>query len=205
MFRILGRRSSINVRKVLWTAAECGVPFAHEEEWGSERSLQTAEFLALNPNGMVPVLVTEQGALWESNAICRFLARHARRADLLPDEPFGAAEVEKWMDWQAAELNPSWAAAFTALVRQQPRAPGQIQQSIENWNRLMTRLEQHLAQSASFVVGDTFTLADIVLGLSLQRWLLTPMARPSTPALLAYRARLLERPAARAWADPLVP
>ena len=56
MLRILGKGSSINVRKVLWACAELGLPF-EREEWGSGfQSTQSAEFLALNPNGMVPVM-----------------------------------------------------------------------------------------------------------------------------------------------------
>ena len=57
MIRILGKSSSINVRKVLWLCVELGVSF-EQEEWGSgHRSTQEPGFLALNPNAMVPVLL----------------------------------------------------------------------------------------------------------------------------------------------------
>ena len=77
MMRILGKASSINVRKVLWTCAELGLSF-EREDWGSGfRSTQEPEFLVLNPNAMVPVLVDRDVVLWESNTICRYLAtRH---------------------------------------------------------------------------------------------------------------------------------
>ncbi|WP_415870849.1 hypothetical protein [Aeromonas caviae] len=55
MLRILGKASSINVRKVLWTCAELTLPF-ELEEWGSGfKSTDTPAFLALNPNAMVPM------------------------------------------------------------------------------------------------------------------------------------------------------
>ncbi|WP_374470757.1 glutathione S-transferase family protein [Phenylobacterium sp.] len=208
MFRILGRFSSINVRKVLWTAAETGLPFNHEPEWADSSDTRAPEFLALNPNGLVPVLVADEGVLWESNAICRYLAARASRSDLLPEAPFARAEVERWMDWQATELNSAWRPAFMALVRgaQGPEYGAEmVERSTVRWNALMLMLEARLAQTGAYAAGAAFTLADVVLGLSLQRWLLTPMPRPDTPALLAYRARLQDRPAARGWMGPEVP
>lgn len=206
MLRILGKPTSINVRKVLWTAAETGVSFVHEPEWAAERPTRTPQFLALNPNGFVPVLVSDDGVLWESNAICRYLA--AARDDLLPQAPFARAQVEKWMDWQISELNPAWSHAFMALVRKSPdhlADPAAVARSARRWNELILMLEQRLAETGAYIAGQAFTLADIVIGLSLQRWLLTPLEeRPQTPNLLAYRQRLLTRPAA-ADLDPSVP
>ena len=206
MIKILGRTTSINVRKVLWTAAEAELDFVHENEWAADRPTSDASFLALNPNGLVPVLVTDEGAIWESNTICRYLAVRANRHDLLPVSPFARANVEKWMDWQAADLNAAWRPAFMALVRRRTAASSSdVMRSIEEWNAMMLRLEQRLLMTCAFITGDTFTLADIGLGLSLQRWLLTPIDRPDTPALLAYRERLQARPAARAWIAPDIP
>ena len=206
MLKILGRTTSINVRKVLWTAAEVELDFVHENEWADTRPTSDAAFLALNPNGLVPVLVTDEGVLWESNTICRYLATIANRNDLLPVSAFARADVEKWMDWQATDLNAVWRPAFMALVRQRlPADRCDVIRSIEEWNAMMLLLERRVMTTGAFVTGDCFTLADIGLGLSLQRWLLTPMVRPDTPALLAYRKRLQERPAVRAWIAPDVP
>lgn len=202
MVRILGRSTSINVRKVLWTAAETGLQFVHENEWALSKDTQSPEFRALNPNGLIPVLICEDGKLWESNTICRYLAAKAGRTDLLPDTPFARAAVEKWMDWQVAELNGAWRAAYLALVRKNPDYmddQAAIARSTERWNAAMLMLERHLAEGDGYVVGDGFTLADVVIGLSLQRWLLTPIVRPSTPVLIAYRRRLQSRPAVKAW------
>ncbi len=206
MIKILGRTTSINVRKVLWTAAETELDFVHENAWGADRPTSDISFLALNPNGLIPVLVTEEGAIWESNTICRYLAAKANRHDLLPVSAFARADVEKWMDWQATDLNAAWRPAFMALIRgRTPASNSDVVHSIEQWNAMMLLLERRLVTTSAFVTGDTFTLADVGLGLSLQRWLLTPIARPDTPALLAYRERLQARPAARAWIAPDIP
>ena len=151
-------------------------------------------------------MVADEGVLWESNTICRYLAARANRHDLLPVSAFARADVEKWMDWQATDLNAVWRPAFMALVRQrQPADSSDVMRSIDEWTAMMLLLEQRLMMTGAFVTGDKFTVADVGLGLSLQRWLLTPMARPETPALLAYRERLQARPAARAWIDPDIP
>lgn len=205
MVRILGKASSINVRKVLWTASELGIAF-EREDWGSGfRSTQTPDFLALNPNAMVPVLVDGEGAvvLWESNTICRYLAtRYGDGRLLARDDALARAHVEQWMDWQATELNNAWRYAFMGLVRGSAahQDPGQIAASLAGWNRHMGILERQLDKSGAYVAGAEFTLADIVLGLSAHRWRKTPMdGRPDYPAVAAWMARLDARPAARAW------
>lgn len=195
--RVLGKASSINVRKVLWTCQEIGVCY-QREDWGSGfRPTETAEFLRINPNGLVPVIEDEEGFLWESNTICRYLASKHERADLLPSIPRERAGVEQWMDWQATDLNSSWRYAFLALVRNHPlfQDQQQIVTSIGDWNIRMGVLERQLNKTSAFAAGSTFTLADVVLGLSVNRWLMTPMMRPVYPAIAAYHERLCERPA----------
>ncbi len=200
MLRILGKASSINVRKVLWTCREIGLDFVRED-WGSGFAATDApEFLAMNPNGLVPVLVDEDGPLWESNTICRYLAARHGRDDLLPTAPRARAEVEKWMDWQATDLNASWRDAFMGLVRRHPgfQDPARIAAATRAWNANMAILERRLKTTGGHVCGETFTLADIVLGLSANRWSMTPLAeRPDLPAVAAYCRRLAERPGGR--------
>jgi glutathione S-transferase len=199
MLQILGRSSSINVRKVLWLCAEMDLPYALEE-WGSGfRSTQTAEFLALNPNALVPVIRDDEGVLWESNTICRYLAARHRRVDILPDDATGRARVEQWMDWQTTELNNAWRYAFMALVRNSDAHTdaASIEASVANWNRHMRILDSQLSRTGAYAAGRSFTLADIVLGLSTHRWFMTPIDRPRLPAVEAYYERLGERPGYR--------
>ena len=195
MLKILGKTSSINVRKVLWTCAELGLAY-EQEDWGAGfRATDTPEFLALNPNAMVPVIIDGPTTLWESNTICRYLASKHNRSDLLPQEPAAHALVEQWMDWQAGELNNSWRYAFMALVRQsaQHTDAAAIAASIASWNRHMGILERQLQRTGKYVAGAQFTLADVVLGLSANRWNSTPMERPDYPAVAAYLERLAQR------------
>lgn len=196
MLKILGKSSSINVRKVLWTCAEIDIPY-ELEQWGTGTLvLDTPAFIQRNPNAMVPVIEDDGATLWESNTICRYLAGKHQRHDLLPTEPLARAQVEKWMDWQATELNNSWRYAFMALVRQSPahRDPAAIAAGVAGWNRHMAILDAQLAATGAFAQGAIFTLADIVLGLSVNRWMSAPIERPDLPAVAAYFERLSERP-----------
>jgi glutathione S-transferase len=199
MLRVLGQSASINVRKVLWTCAELDLHVEHVES--------DPQLLAKNPNALVPVIQDGDFILWESNAICRYLAGKYPRGTLLPEDPAGRARVEQWMDWQATELNVAWRYAFMGLVRHSPahQDPGSIAASVEAWNRCMRLLDVHFTQGGQFVTGEFFTLADVVLGLSTHRWLHSPIERPPLDAVLGYYQRLSVRPAFRAQVRAQVP
>ena len=103
------------------------------------------------------------------------------------------------MDWQASDLNSVWRYAFMALVRQSPahQDPAAIAASVADWNRLMRIADEQLARTGAWMAGDTFTLADVVVGLSAHRWLMAPIERPVLPAVAAYYERLSTRPGFR--------
>lgn len=199
MLTVLGKATSINMRKVLWTCAELGIDYVREEAG--------ADIGMLNPNAMVPVIVDDGFVLWESNTICRYLCDRTAGQALLPLEAQARARVGQWMDWQATELNNAWRYAFMSLVRGSPahRDPDQIEAGIANWNRHIGILERQLAAGGPYVTGEHFTLADVVLGLSVNRWVLTPMTRPDYPAVQAYYERLDGRPGFRAHGRNGVP
>jgi glutathione S-transferase len=197
MLRILGRPTSINVRKVLWTCDELGLAYTHEADWATpDRPTQTDAYRALNPNALVPVIVDEDFVLWESNTICRYLAGRDGPSPLLPTAPRERARVEQWMDWQATELNTAWRHAFLGLVRRSPafQDPAAIAHSAAEWNRHMQMLDQRLASTGAWVAGEAFTLADILLALGTHRWRSTPIERPVLPAVDAWWQRLVDRP-----------
>ncbi len=207
MLQLLGKATSINVRKVLWLCVELKLP-CELQPWGSgHRDTQLPAFLALNPNGLVPVLRDGDFVLWESNTICRYLAGREQRTDLLPTAPRKRAIVEQWMDWQATELNNAWRYAFMALVRQDPAYTDKsaMQASVAGWNRHMAMLDAQLARTGAYVAGEKFSLADIVLGLSAKRWQLAPMERPTLGAVEGWLARLVERPGYRQHGDNGMP
>ncbi|MDF3834126.1 glutathione S-transferase [Cupriavidus basilensis] len=192
MLKILGKASSINVRKVLWCCDELGLPYTRED-WGSGfRATDTAEFLALNPNAMVPVIDDDGFVLWESNAIIRYLASSHGGEAIYPADPKARARIDQWMDWQATELNNAWRYAFMALVRQSPlhQDAAALAASVAGWSKHIGILERQLERTGGYVAGERFTLADIPVGLSVNRWYGTPLQHPAYPAVAAYFERL---------------
>jgi glutathione S-transferase len=199
MLQVFGKSESINVRKVLWLCTELDIPYENEQGGG--------QVVALNPNALFPVIRDGALVLRESNTICRYLASRERRIDLLPADPVGRARVEQWMDWQATELNDSWRYAFMGLVRRSPvhNDTRAIADSVSNWNAQMEILEGQLAATHAYLVGGAFTLADVVVGLSVHRWFMTPVERPPLPAITAYYELLSERPAFMRWGRNGIP
>lgn len=195
MLRILGKASSINVRKVLWACAEIEIPF-EREDWGSGfRSTHAPEFLTLNPNAMVPVIQDDDFILWESNSIIRYLASRYSDANLYPTEARAKARVDQWIDWQASDLNKSWSYAFMSLVRHSPEHQDSdaLATACNEWSRHMEILNRQLDSTGAYVVGSEFSLADIPIGLSVNRWFETPLAHPDFPAVRDYYERLSRR------------
>lgn len=203
--KLLGRLSSINVRKVAWTLDELGVAF-EREDWGMGfRDPKTPDYLTLNPNAQIPTLIDGDFVLWESNTIIRYLANAYGDDAFFPTEPRRRARLEQWIDWQATDLNTAWRVAFPALARGQKADPDAIAASVAAWNGKIALLDAHLATSGRYVGGDVFTLADVVTALSLHRWLHTPMTRPKLPAAESYYARMRARPSFPPYALSDVP
>lgn len=207
MLNVLGRVTSINVRKVLWALDELDLAY-QREDWGLPiRDPKVPEFLALNPNGQVPVLVDNGFALWESNAILVYLAERDQASSLLPRDIQLKALVLQWLGWQVSDLNPTWMYAIHALIR---RTPGyddtaRTADSLARWGAKMEVLEAQLSRGEGFVTGAQFTIADIALGLSIHRWMAVPGEKRVLPAIDDYYQRLLERPAGTRWMAPETP
>ncbi|ESQ75955.1 glutathione S-transferase family protein [Asticcacaulis sp. AC402] len=206
MIRILGRQSSLNVRKVLWACDELNLDFEREDYGVGFRSVDTPDFLALNPNGQIPVVFDGDLVLWESNAIIRYLA-NCHGHHLYPAEPVARARVDQWLDWQATDLNAAWVYGFLALARRTPGYddPARITASVAAWNRVMTILDGQLAKAGGYVSGPEFRLADIAIGLSVHRWVATPLDHADLPRVRDYYERLRERPAFVPYASSETP
>jgi glutathione S-transferase len=206
MLKVLGRVTSINARKVLWTLDEMGVPY-EREDWGKPiRDPNVPEFLALNPNAQVPVIVDDGFVLWESHAVMRYLAAQ-KMSDLWPFEPQERALVDQWMSWQSTELGPAWSYVGRARLRNEPPNPDpvRIAESIRAWTKQMRILEGQLQASGGFVANGRFSLADIVIGVSTHRWMSIAFDKPELPAVEAHYAQMRSRPAAVAYLGAKTP
>ncbi len=202
MLKIWGRMSSINVKKVVWTAQELGLDFQRTEAGGLFGVVTTPEYMALNPNSLVPVIEDDDYALWESNVIVRYLAARHAPGQLYPTDLRERFDAERWMDWQQTSLNPVSRPGFWQLIRTPPeqRNAVLIAESNAAVEALMFTLDMHLANRA-FMVGERFTVADIPLACEVHRWFGLPQPRQSRPHLERWYDSLRARQASKGVLD----
>ena len=200
--KIWGRMSSINVKKVVWTAQELGLNFERHEAGGVHGVVKTPEYVAMNPNSQIPVLQDHQYVLWESNVITRYLCAKHSTGNLYPDDLQERFDAERWMEWQQTTVNPASRNGFWHLVRlpADQRNPALVVQSNAAVELSMAMLDAHLA-TRSFIVGERFTMADIPLGCEVQRWFGLPQDRTKRPHIERWFASLLARRAAKGVLD----
>ncbi len=194
MLKIWGRISSINVKKVVWTAQELGLDFQRTEAGGLFGIVKTLDYIALNPNSLVPVIEDDDYALWESNVIVRYLcAKHAPDT-LYPQALRERFDAERWMDWQQTTFNPASRPGFWQLIRTSPeqRDAALIAESNAAVESLMATLDAHLA-TREFMLGAHFSMADIPLACEAHRWFALPQTRQSRPHVERWFAGLRAR------------
>lgn len=198
MLKIWGRRNSSNVRKVLWCAEEIGLPYQSIEVGGTFGGTQSAEYRALNPNGLVPVIEDHGLPLWESNAIVRYLAARYALGTLYPVDVAERARSEQWMDWTSASFAVAFRDLFWGVVRTAPadRDEARIAAALVRCGDLLAVADAALAQQP-WLSGEQFAMGDIPLGAFAYAWFEMPIQRPELPHLADWYARLQQRPAYR--------
>ena len=200
MLTLWGRTSSINVRKVMLAARLLELPFERIDAGASFGITKTPEYLAHNPNALVPMIEDDGFWLWESNVIVRYLCtKHGR---LMPQDLRGRFDVERWMDWQQTTLNPAGREAFIQWIRtpQAQRDPKAIAKSVGATEPLLDMLEAQLARSG-FICGDTLTAADIPIACEMHRWWGLPLQHAERPHLRRWYDGIRHLPAARGVLD----
>jgi glutathione S-transferase len=180
MLKILGRKNSSNVQKVMWAVGELGLAHERVDVGGAFGGNKEPGYLAMNPNGLVPVIQDDGMTLWESNTIVRYLAERYGSGSLAPKELKARAQCSQWMDWQMSVVAPAITPAFMGLIRTPPekRDNAAIAASQGRTTDAMRMLDAQLARS-TFVAGDTLTMADIPLGIMAYRFGLLVPDRPA--------------------------
>ncbi len=192
----------------LWTATELGLDFRHVAQGYQGGATRTPEFLALNPNGHIPVVVDARPegevVVWESMACALYIARHHGQPDgvgIAPANPHEDAEALRWSFWA---VNEAEADALTVLMHRmvmpEERRKPELAEAAERRLAVPLRvIEQHLqrqrAAGHAHLAADRFTVADLCTA-SVLNW-----ARPSRALMDAHPAthdwirRCLARPA----------
>lgn len=190
---IWGRHTSSNVQKLLWGCAEMGVAFERPDMAGKFGF--TDNYLAMNPNRVVPTIDDDGFILWESNACLRYLAEKYGRGGLWPEDPHVRADADRWMDWQTATFWPALRPVFHQMIRtpSEDQDAELIANGIAAAGEISAVLDAALADWP-FVAGDTLTMGDIPIGGVIYRWYALDIDRPDRPNIRAWYERLQERP-----------
>ncbi len=137
--------------RALWSLRELGVHFDFEVVNLVAGEHQRPEFLRLNPAGKVPVLVDGDLVITESAAIVLYLAEKYPEKKLLPADLRTRAQVYRWVMFAMTELEPPlWRITrHTALLPEDKRLPQDVALAREDFARMATVFEQHMAEAAA--------------------------------------------------------
>lgn len=198
---------SPNCRRVTMTAGHLGIPLEDIPIDVVKGETRTPEFLAMNPNGMVPTLADGDFTLWESRAIIEYLADKAPAARLGGTNERERADISRWLNWDAAHLSRhAGAILFEKFIKGilNLGAPDEaaIAAAAEQLNRFLGVLDKSLA-GKKYLVGGRLTIADLsvacvftyreILGVSLDPY----------PNLRDWLARIEELDCWKATAPPI--
>jgi glutathione S-transferase len=191
----------------LWAAEELNLGFEHEKTDYRTGVTREPEFLALNPNGHVPVVVDGDIVVWESMACALYLARHHGKADgegIAPATPREDAEALRWSFWTMTELERD---ALTVLMHRysmpEPRRRPELADRAESaLHGPLSVLEQHLSEQKekgqAHIAADRFTVADLCVA-SVLLWVrATRSLMDNYPLTSAWLKACLARPAYQA-------
>lgn len=194
MVTIYGRPNSSNVQKVLWACDELGVAYELKLTGLAHGGTGEDWYRAMNPNGLVPVLVDKGEAIWESNTILRYLAAAYGAGTLWSADPLERSRAERWMDWQLSTLAPPTSIFFYGLVRapEAERDHARIDRALAEAADCWALVDRHL-EGRTWLAGDRFGLAELALGMYAYRWTELAKDRPGLPNLTAWYARLRDR------------
>ena len=193
MLKLLGRKTSGNVQKVLFALEEMGADYIREDYGRLFENTTTPEYRAMNPTSKVPTLVDGDLVVWESNTILRYLA-DTRANGLTGANPAERTEVERWMDFLLAAVNPGYLAGFKGSKLEPGDRPAGFDAQIKDLHAQMQIVSAHL-EGKDFLVLGKLTIADCSLGPIMGRCLNFPYDRPSMPGLESWFDSISKRSA----------
>lgn len=189
---------SSNCRKVRAVCYELGLPIEIVPVDLRKGEQRDAAFLALNPNGRVPVLVDDDFVLWESNAILGYLA--TKRGSLLPTEPRARADVDRFLYFQAAHVAPAVGKVAFELVAKKLSGRGAPDLAVVDVGRAefaaVSRVFDSVLGDREVVAGE-LSIADFALAASYSLALDVKLDTAPFPRVDAWLKRMLARDSMR--------
>lgn len=158
---------TFNATKVLLTAVHAKLPFEYQQVDLAKGEQKSPEFTAINPYQKVPALEVDGQSLWESGAICRYLARKAGDRSLYPEEPMAASLVDQWLEFSSCHVTDFCGTLFfESFVA--PRFFGKptdhelVKQASSQLDGAAKILDDQLAKG-TYLTGEQLTIGDYVV------------------------------------------
>lgn len=189
--RVLGRRNSANVQKVMWALGELGLEYKREDIGGSFSFPDDYP----NPVSVVPTITDGDITVWESNACVRYIARSYGVGTLWPEDRKKLAQADQWMEWQRSGFAEAFFPLFMGKIRSGANNES-LSENIAAIGEQYKILDTHLTNN-DYIAGDSLTMGDIPVGALTYRFMTLDIERPSIPNVDAWYQRLMERPAYR--------
>jgi len=187
--------------RALWVALELGLDYEHLPIEIGDAGARAPEFLAINPNGRLPVIVDDGFVLFESLAITLYLAKKHSAGKLYPGTLQGEAMAWQWSFWAIAEVDRGvniWSLHAVRLPPQERNAALR-EEALKVIAAPFAVLDAALANiphESPYLLGSDFTVADLNVAAVISR--AVDMDLSHAPHLKAWLTRCLDRPAARA-------
>ena len=196
MYRLLGRQTSGNVQKVLFMLEEIGATYEREDYGRLFVYTQTAEYKAMNPTSKVPTLIDGDTVIWESNTILRNLSASNGNA-LNGSTPAEKTEIERWMDFLLAAVNPGYMTAVKGAKLTPEEQTPEYRDGVKDLAAQLQIIDTHLTGKDYLALGK-LTIADIACAPILKRCVDFKIGRPAMPNLERWVAAMAARPAFQA-------
>jgi glutathione S-transferase len=200
MLTVWGRKTSSNVQSLMWCLGELDLEYERHDIGHHFGGTDSAEFFALNPNRTIPVIRDGTNPpLWESGCILRYLANTYAKDSFWPVDPLRRAEVDQWAEWSKLNVASEFTVPIFWRVVRTPE-PERDHAAIDKAVLFLEKklgIANTLLEQQSYLVGNSFTLADIQFGHVLFRYFDIEINRAPLLALSEYHKRLKARNAYR--------
>jgi glutathione S-transferase len=182
--------------RALWVAKELGLDYQHLPIEIGDNGAKSPEFLAINPNGRLPVIVDGDFVLFESLAITLYLAKKYSNGKLYPGSLEGEARAWQWSLWAVTEVDRGVNIWSLHAVRLPPAERDNVlrEEALKVIASPFKVLDAAVAQQP-YLLGNEFTVADLNVAAVISR--AVDMDLSAWPHLKAWLTRCLDRPAAR--------
>ncbi len=202
-------RGAPNSRKAEAVVAHLDLPVEQVELDIRKGEHKTENYLALNPNGLVPTLVDGDFKLWESQAIMTYLADRFEAESLYPKDLKARAEVDRWLCWSQGHFMRAWVPFLVErflkpVLRQVEGDEAAVEAATPGFHAVTTILEKRLDETGSFICGDAVTLGDFALACAAGFWRKIELPLDPYPAIRAWAARLDDVPGWRETGPPQI-